>query len=110
VAHGCESAQGVPENKNSRKTLTVSYRSQWDNEESIWRYVQSPAVQGGCRKLTFVQMLTHAGLLDMQEAKWQLHECQQEPERAWEEWKGSEAKSRYVSLIFCFMMLLLTLS
>jgi hypothetical protein len=41
-----------------------------------------------------VQMLTHAGLLDLQHTKYELPDCQQEPERAWEDWKGSEAKSR----------------
>src|SRR2546429_4883799 len=42
-------------------------------------------------------MLTHAGLLDMQGSKCQLEEFQQEPERFWEGWKASEARSRWVS-------------
>jgi len=39
----------------------------------------------------------------MQETKCQLQECQQEPERFWEGWKASEAKSRWV---FFFLPLL----
>lgn len=39
-------------------------------------------------------MLSHAGMLESRDASYQLQECRQEPERAWEQWKEFEGKNR----------------